>query len=70
MRYLKQKYFGEVQAFELGWSPMGRPAMTVHFYIKEMGLKENYLLKAFCMGNLSMKNMVRSAYVSLNPKVD
>ena len=33
MHYLKQKDFGEVQAYELGWSPMGRPAMTVHFYI-------------------------------------
>ena len=35
MRYLKQKDFGEVQAYELGWSPMGRPAMTVHFYIMD-----------------------------------
>jgi glyoxylase-like metal-dependent hydrolase (beta-lactamase superfamily II) len=32
---LKQKDFGEVQAYELGWSPMGRPAMTVHFYIMD-----------------------------------
>ena len=35
MRYLKTKDFGRVTAFELGWSPIGRPAMTVHFYIAD-----------------------------------
>ena len=29
--------------------------------IEKIGLRENYFMKAFCFGNLSMKNMVRSA---------
>ena len=33
MRYCKPKQFGDVQAFELGWSPFGPPVMTVHFYL-------------------------------------
>ncbi len=33
MRYLKKKCFGEVKAYELGWAPVGRPFITVHFYI-------------------------------------
>lgn len=33
MRYLKKKDFNRVQAFELGWSPIGKPFMTVHFYV-------------------------------------
>ena len=33
MRYLKKKDFNRVQAFEMGWSPVGMPFMTVHFYI-------------------------------------
>lgn len=33
MRYLKKKDLGRVQAFEMGWSPVGKPAMTVHFYV-------------------------------------
>ena len=33
MRVFKQKNFGKVKAFELGWSPIGRPLMTAHFYI-------------------------------------
>lgn len=33
MRYLKKKEFGRVQAVESGWSPIGKPFMTVHFYV-------------------------------------
>ena len=33
MRIYKHKPFGPVNAFELGWSPVGRPIMTVHLYI-------------------------------------
>ncbi|MFP4532238.1 MAG: MBL fold metallo-hydrolase [Desulfobacterales bacterium] len=33
MRIYKHKLYGPVNAWELGWSPVGRPVMTVHFYI-------------------------------------
>jgi len=33
MRIYKHKPFGPVNAYELGWSPVGRPMMTVHIYI-------------------------------------
>ena len=33
MRYCRHKNFGEVEAYELGWSPFGPPAMTVHFFV-------------------------------------
>jgi glyoxylase-like metal-dependent hydrolase (beta-lactamase superfamily II) len=33
-----------------------------------IGLKEDYLIKMFCMGNVSMKNMIRSAVKSLQEK--
>lgn len=33
MRYVNIKNFGKVKAIELGWSPIGRPTMTVHFYV-------------------------------------
>ncbi|HMA67028.1 MAG TPA: MBL fold metallo-hydrolase [Desulfosalsimonadaceae bacterium] len=33
MKIAKHKSFGPVQAWELGWSPVGRPLMTVHIYI-------------------------------------
>ncbi len=33
MRFFKAKDFGEIKAFELGWSPWGRPFMNVHIYL-------------------------------------
>ncbi len=33
MRIFKKKNFGNVTAYEAGWAPIGRPIMTVHFYI-------------------------------------
>ena len=33
MRIYNHKSFGPVNAYELGWSPVGRPMMTVHVYI-------------------------------------
>ncbi|MFO7837946.1 MAG: MBL fold metallo-hydrolase [Desulfosalsimonadaceae bacterium] len=33
MKIEKQKSFGPVRAWELGWSPVGQPIMTVHIYI-------------------------------------
>lgn len=32
MKIEKHKSFGPVQAWELGWSPVGHPSMTVHIY--------------------------------------
>jgi glyoxylase-like metal-dependent hydrolase (beta-lactamase superfamily II) len=40
--------------------------LDIDAIINKMGLKENYIMKVFCMGNLCMKNMVRSACASLN----
>lgn len=53
-----EDFYGRVQGLH------GK-GMDVNAIIREMGLKENYFMKAFCMGNLSMKNMVRSACASL-----
>jgi glyoxylase-like metal-dependent hydrolase (beta-lactamase superfamily II) len=33
MHLIKEKMFDEVKAFELGWSPAGKPLMTVHLYL-------------------------------------
>ena len=33
MRIIKNHIFGKVRAWELGWAPLGRPLMTVHFYL-------------------------------------
>ena len=33
MRIFNYKPFGPVTAYELGWSPMGRPKMTVYVYV-------------------------------------
>ncbi len=33
--------------------------------IEAISMKENHMVKIFCMGNVSMKNMIRSAYASL-----
>jgi glyoxylase-like metal-dependent hydrolase (beta-lactamase superfamily II) len=33
MKIETHKSFGRVKAFELGWSPVGRPMMTVHLFI-------------------------------------
>jgi len=35
--------------------------LDINEILKLMGLKESYFMKLFCMGNVSMKNMVRSA---------
>lgn len=36
--------------------------LNLNAIIDELRLKENYVMKIFCMGNLSMKNMVRSLF--------
>ncbi len=33
MRFVKHSRFGDVKAYELGWSPFGRPMMTVYLYV-------------------------------------
>ncbi len=33
MRYVKPITIGDVKAYELGWSPLGHPMMTVHVYL-------------------------------------
>jgi glyoxylase-like metal-dependent hydrolase (beta-lactamase superfamily II) len=39
---------------------------TVNEIIRRAGLKESYFVKLICLGNVSMRNMVRSAVKSLN----
>jgi len=33
MRLMKSSRFGDVKAYELGWSPFGHPMMTVYLYV-------------------------------------
>jgi glyoxylase-like metal-dependent hydrolase (beta-lactamase superfamily II) len=33
MRFVKSARFGDVKAYELGWSPFGHPMMTVYLYV-------------------------------------
>ena len=33
MRFVKSTGFGDVKAYELGWSPFGHPMMTVYLYL-------------------------------------
>jgi glyoxylase-like metal-dependent hydrolase (beta-lactamase superfamily II) len=33
MRFIKAHKFGDVKAYELGWSPFGHPMMTVYLYV-------------------------------------
>jgi len=33
MRLIKPRSFGDVQAYEVGWSPFGHPMMTVYLYV-------------------------------------
>ena len=48
MRYCRHKNFGEVEAYELGWSPFGPPAMTVHFFVDEKIKDHIESLKKIC----------------------
>ena len=54
-----EDFHGRIKGFQT-------KGLDVNAIINEMGLKENYFMKAFCMGNLCMKNMVRSACESQN----
>ncbi len=33
MRLVKSRGFGDVKAYQVGWSPLGRPMMTAYFYL-------------------------------------
>lgn len=35
MRFVKSARFGDVKAYELGWSPFGHPMMTVYLYVAD-----------------------------------
>lgn len=35
MRFVKDSRFGDVKAYELGWSPLGHPMMTVYLYVAD-----------------------------------
>lgn len=35
MRLIKSRSFGDVNAYELGWSPLGHPMMTVYCYVAD-----------------------------------
>lgn len=53
-----EDFYGRIKDFHA-------KGLDIDAIIREMGLKENYFMKAFCMGNMCMKNMVRSACASL-----
>ena len=52
LQFLEDLYGGIRRAWEKG--------MTEKQIFRELGLKEQYLIKWFCFGNVSMRNMVRS----------
>ena len=35
MRFIKKYDFGDVKGYELGWSPVGNPMMTVYLYVAD-----------------------------------
>jgi len=54
LQFLEDLY-GRVKEFQ-------EQGLDVNKTIKQIGLKETYFIKYFCMGNVSMKNMVRSIF--------
>jgi glyoxylase-like metal-dependent hydrolase (beta-lactamase superfamily II) len=56
LQFLEDFYGNVQQLWEKG--------LSENEIIRSIGVKEDYLIKIFCMGNVSMKNMIRSAVKS------